>query len=83
MNGNDQKYSSSIFIATLSAATITSILMLILRYTNGFTRPVNIIEKIAVMSTNHSAFFAYAICILIISMICAFGYGIIRFTGEL
>jgi cytochrome b561 len=68
-------------VGTLSAATITLVLLVILRYANAFTRPSNVIEKIVTVSNNHSAFFAYAMFILIISIIFALGYGIAYTAG--
>jgi hypothetical protein len=76
VNGNDKKYSSSVLIGTLSAALITLVLLMILRYSHSFTKPLGIIEKLGAISTNHSAFFAYAIFISIISILFALGYGI-------
>jgi uncharacterized BrkB/YihY/UPF0761 family membrane protein len=72
----NKKYSSSILIGTLSAASITLVLLVILRYTQAFKKPLGIIEKIGAMSTNNSTFIAYAIFILIIGVIFAVGYGI-------
>jgi hypothetical protein len=74
--GNDKKYSSSILIGTLSAAMITLVLLMILRYARAFSNPLHIIEKISALIANHSAFFAYAIFILIISIIFSVGYGV-------
>ncbi len=76
MNGNDKKYSSSILIGTLSAATITLVLLMIVRYAQAFSNPLRVIEKIGTLSTNHSEFFAYTIFILILAIIFTVGYGV-------
>jgi hypothetical protein len=74
--GNDKKYSSSILIGTLSAATITLVLLMILRYVHAFSSPLRMIEKISALSVNHPAFFAYAISILITLIIFTVGCGV-------
>jgi hypothetical protein len=81
VNGNEKNYSSSILIGTLLAALIALVPLAILRYTHAFSKPLGIIEKIGTISTNHSAFFAYAIFILIISIIFALGYGL-AYTAD-
>jgi hypothetical protein len=74
VNGNETKYSSSILLGTLWAATVTLVLLMILKYANAFTKPLALIERISAISTNHSAFFAYSIFIFIMAILFAVWY---------